>query len=202
MPRNRRPQDRDEKLGEIVAAAASLFGEAGFEQTSMARIAQAAGVTPTTIYWYVKDKDALLVAALDHLLAEALSEFNQQADSSLVDQVLWALDRLARHRTLIGVVHARSAHAPVVATWHDGFHALMDSLVLEQLDDPALSERERAATARLTTFAVEGLLSHPGDAAETRAVLDLVLGQRSSRRKHGPEDSPVKDASSFQIQPD
>lgn len=175
MPRNRRPRDRDEKKDEIVAAAAGLFSESGFEQTSMARIAQAAGVTPTTIYWYVDDKDALLVAALDHLLADALSELDQHAGAPLVDQVLWALGRLERHRALIGVVHARSEHSPVVAAWHDGFHALVDGLVVDQLGDHDLSEQERTAAARLTTFAVEGLLAHPLGAAEARAVLDLVL---------------------------
>ena len=177
MPRNRRPRDRDEKLSEIVTAAAELFSEAGFEQTSMARIARAAGVTPTTIYWYVDDKDALLVAALDHLLAEALQQFDQQAGAPLVDQVMWALRQLEGHRTLISVVHARSEQSTVVATWHDGFHALMDSLVTDHLATQGVPELDRSATARLTTFAVEGLLSHPTSADETRAVLDLVLSR-------------------------
>lgn len=177
MPRNRRPQDREEKLGEIVTAAVSLFGEAGYDQTSMARIAQAAGVTPNTIYWYVQDKDALLVAALDHLLAEALHEFTERADSSLTDQVLWALERLQRHRTLINVVHARSERVPAVAAWHDGFHALMDAMVADHLAQLGVAEQDRTATARLTAFAVEGLLAHPTDAAQTRAVLELVLNR-------------------------
>lgn len=178
MPRNRRPQDRDEKRSEIVTAAAGLFSEAGFEQTSMARIARAAGVTPTTIYWYVDDKDALLVAALDHLLADALQEFDQQADAPLVHQVLWVLEHLKRHRTLISVVHTRSEQSTVVATWHDGFHALMDSIVTAYLDTQGVPEPDRPATAKLTTFAVEGLLSHPTGVAETRAVLDLVLSRQ------------------------
>ncbi len=175
MPRNRRPQDREEKLGEIVSSAVGLFSEAGFEQTSMARIAQSAGVTPNTIYWYVEDKDALLVAALDHLLAEALQDLSEQADSPLIDQVLWTLERLHRHRALIGVVHARSERAPVVAAWHEGFHALMDGFVVDHLARQGVAEKVRTATARLTTFAVEGLLAHPTDRAETRAVLELVL---------------------------
>lgn len=177
MPRNRRPQDREEKLGEIVSAAVGLFSEAGFEQTSMARIAKAAGVTPNTIYWYVQDKDALLVAALDHLLAEALQELGEQADASLIDQVLWVLERLRRHRTLISVVHARSERAPVVAAWHEGFHALMDGLVVEHLAGQGVTEKERIARARLTTFAVEGLLAHPTDPDLTRIVLELVLAR-------------------------
>jgi AcrR family transcriptional regulator len=180
VPRNRRPQDREEKLAEIVSAAVGLFSEAGFEQTSMARIAQAAGVTPNTIYWYVADKDALLVAALDRLLAEALREFDEQAASPLIDQVLWTLERLQRHRTLIGVVHARSERAAVVAEWHDGFHALVDGVVTDHLARQGVAEQDRAATARLTTFAVEGLLAHPTDPAQTRAVLGLVLDRDGS----------------------
>lgn len=182
MPRNRRPQDRDEKRTEIVRAAARLFRESGFEQASMARIAKAAGVTPNTIYWYVEDKDALLVAALDHLLSEGAGDFDKQAGPSLSEQVLWMLDRLRQHRTLIGVVHARSERSSVVATWHDGFHALMDGIVTSHLEQRGVAEQERKATARLITFAVEGLLAHPTDHAETRAVIELALNRGGSVR--------------------
>ena len=175
MPRNRRPQGRGEKLAEIVGAAVTLFSESGFEQTSMARIAQAAGVTPNTIYWYVEDKDALLVAALDHLLAEAIGDYAAHAEAPLLDQVLWVLERLGRHRGLINVVHARSERAEVVATWHDGFHALVDGIVDEHLVRAGMPEQQRRATARLVTFAVEGLLAHPTDPREARAVLALVV---------------------------
>jgi AcrR family transcriptional regulator len=177
VPRNRRPQDRDEKLAEIVDAAARLFSEAGFEQTSMARIAHAAGVTPNTIYWYVDDKDALLVAALDHLLGAGAEDFAQQAGSPLIEQVLWTLERLRQHSTLISVVHARSEHSPAVATWHDGFHALMDGIITSHLAEQGVTAREQEATARLITFAVEGFLAHPADPAETRAVLELALNR-------------------------
>jgi len=176
VPRNRRPQDRGAKLAEIVDAAVTQFSEVGFEQTSMARIAAAAGVTPNTIYWYVADKDHLLVAALELLLAEALSDLGTMDREPLVEQALWVVDRLRRHKTLVGVVHARSEHSSVVATWHDGFHALMDEMVTSRLARDGVPERQRDATARLTTFAVEGLLAHPTGPGETRAVLELVLG--------------------------
>lgn len=177
MPRNRRPQDREEKVAQIVSAAARLFSEEGFEQASMARIARAAGVTPNTIYWYVDDKDALLVAALDHMLAEGAEDFARQAGSPLIEQILWMLERLRRHRTLIGVVHARSERAAVVATWHDGFHALMDGIVTSHLATQGVAEPERNATARLITFAVEGFLSHPTDPVETKRILELILNR-------------------------
>lgn len=177
MPRNRRPRDREEKRQEIVDAAAALFTELGFEQTSMARIAQAAGVTPTTIYWYVADKDALLVAVLDHLLADALQRFAQEDHDSLVDQVLWALDRLQRHRNLVNVVHTRSEISAAVAEWHHGFHALVDAIVIDDLTARGIADQDSRTIAQLTTFAVEGLLAHPQDPATARAILEQALGE-------------------------
>lgn len=175
MPRNRRPQDREVKRAEIVTAAAELFSDLGFEQTSMGRIAAAAGVTTTTIYWYVADKDALLVAALDHLVADGLRDLESQAGAPLVEQVLWTLGRLKQHRRLISVVHTRSEQSPVVATWHDAFHATLDAMVVDGLARQGVPEQDHAGLARLTTYAVEGLLAHPGDPAGDRAVLELVL---------------------------
>ena len=57
MPRNKRPQAADEKRGEIVSAARELFIHAGYDATSMGRLAVAAGVSANTIYWYFADKD-------------------------------------------------------------------------------------------------------------------------------------------------
>jgi len=184
VPRNRRPRDRDAKLHEIVAAAADCFTQLGFEGSSMTRIARAAGVTPNTIYWYVEDKDALLVAVLDHLLADALRQLGEEPESaSLVDQVLWTFDHLRRRSNLISVVHARSEQAEAVAAWHDGFHALMDSFVMKGLAEEGVPEQELHARARLTTYAVEGLLAHPVDPATARSVLELVLVPAAGGRR-------------------
>lgn len=176
MPRNRRPQDRDQKQREIVDAALALFTEQGFDGTSVAQIARAAGITPNTVYWYVEDKDALLVAALNRLLSEALADLDGRTDEPVVDQVLWVLERLQQHHRLVTVVHARAAQAPAVAAWHDQFHALVDVLVADRLRASGVAEPDLGAVARLGVFAVEGLLAHPTDAAGTRDVVRLALG--------------------------
>ena len=178
MPRNRRPRERDEKLHELVTTAARLFSEEGFDQTSMTRIARAAGVTANTIYWYVDDKDALLVAALDHLLTDALQQLDEAAGTTLLDQATWTLGQLQRHRNLISVVHARSEQSEVVATWHDAFHALVDSFVMDGLARQGVEGQDLETMARLTTFAVEGLLAHPTDPDTSRTVLGLALSPR------------------------
>src|SRR4051812_29343220 len=131
MPRNRRPQDREEKRGEIIAAAAELFTEAGYDHTSMANVAKSAGVTTNTIYWYFTDKDALLVGVLDHILSESLAAASLHADEPWVDKVLWAVEQLDQYNRLVTDVHARASTSPSIESWHKNFHDLMDSLMAE-----------------------------------------------------------------------
>jgi AcrR family transcriptional regulator len=57
-----------ESLNRVLLAAEELFGTHGFEQTSVARIAAAAGCSVGTIYARFQDKEALL-----HLLHEKLA---------------------------------------------------------------------------------------------------------------------------------
>ena len=73
MPRNRRPQDREEKRAEIVVAARRLFVEEGYDAASMTRIARDAGVVSNTLYWYFQDKDSILIAVLDAVLADLMA---------------------------------------------------------------------------------------------------------------------------------
>src|SRR5512140_3005193 len=55
----RRPEERPR---EILAAALPVFAARGYHATRLADVAAAAGVTKGTIYYYFKNKDALLVA--------------------------------------------------------------------------------------------------------------------------------------------
>lgn len=58
---SRSQAQRSEKTKQaILAAAASLFSERGYDSVTMRQIAKAAGCSHTTIYIYFKDKEALL----------------------------------------------------------------------------------------------------------------------------------------------
>lgn len=66
-----------ERLGEILAAARTLFLEHGFESVSTRKIAEQVGVSQTTLFAYYKTKDDILAkliqdafAELDHAIAE------------------------------------------------------------------------------------------------------------------------------------
>jgi AcrR family transcriptional regulator len=174
VPRNRRPRDREEKSAEIVAAAAALFAEVGFDRTSMAAVARGAGVTTTTIYWYFQDKEALLVAVLDHLLTGMLQGLEAQADRSWTERLLWVVEGLQEHSKLVTAVHALSATSATVGTWHSAFHELTDALLAAEIRASGVDEAQVHAMARLGVFAIEGLLMHPLPREEQRAVLDLL----------------------------
>ncbi len=178
MPRNRRAQDREEKSAEIVAAAAALFADVGYERTSMARVARAADVTTTTIYWYFADKEALLVGVLDHLLGELVVGLESQAEQPPVDRLLWVVEQLKQRNKLVTTVHALAATSATVATWHDAFHALTDAMLADELRLLGVPEDQVPATTRLGVFAVEGLLVHDLPREEQRAVLELLSAAR------------------------
>lgn len=73
--RERRERERENLRRAILDAARDLFVSEGFEAVSMRRIASAIEYSPTAIYLYFADKDAILVALSEegfHLLSERL----------------------------------------------------------------------------------------------------------------------------------
>lgn len=178
MPRNRRPRDREEKSAEIVTAAATLFADVGYEKASMASVAKAAGVTTTTIYWYFDDKEALLVAVLDHLLSRLLTGLEDNADQSWTDRLLWVVQQLQEQSRLVTTVHALAETSDTVGTWHTAFHELTDAILADEIRRSGLPESQVPALTRLGVFAIEGLLMHPASPDEQRAVLELLSAVR------------------------
>jgi len=58
----RKEREKEDLQRSILTAAREVFLEKGFEQTSIRSIAQKIEYSPTTIYLYFKDKDAILYA--------------------------------------------------------------------------------------------------------------------------------------------
>ena len=66
----------------MVLAAVDLFTEQGYDATTVAQIAERAGVTKSTFFRHVPDKRELLVAGqevLSRLLAEGIAEAPEAA---------------------------------------------------------------------------------------------------------------------------
>lgn len=177
MPANKRKQDREEKRAELLAEARRLFIADGYEATSMAALAKAAGVAGNTIYWYFADKDDVLVAVLDAVLSDALAEYEQVASAPLEEQLAWVLRQLQQMRRLVNTVHARAAHSPTVDEWHTGFHLLTEGLFRTTLEQTGVDHADIDAEVKIGVFAVEGLLTHGLDEAQQQAICRRLAQQ-------------------------
>lgn len=176
MPANRRPQARAEKRDEIVAAARRLFVANGYDDTALSKIAAAAGVTANTVYWYFLDKDHLLVAVLEDLLAEAMARYGRMEQRPLADKIMFAVNELSAMHTLVDTVHSRRSASPVIDQWHTGFHATADALTRADLPPD-----DAGPASHIIAFVVEGLLTHPGDETEQREIIDLLVERITQR---------------------
>ena len=61
----------------ILDAAGRLFGEVGYDEVTMRRIAAAAGCSHTAIYRYFPDKEALLEALTRPVLEQMAQDFDR-----------------------------------------------------------------------------------------------------------------------------
>jgi AcrR family transcriptional regulator len=62
------------RRSEVVAAAAELFAERGYDGTSMSELTEATGLAAGGLYHYIESKDDLLIAICDELLEPLLGQ--------------------------------------------------------------------------------------------------------------------------------
>ncbi|WP_419838850.1 TetR/AcrR family transcriptional regulator [Candidatus Poriferisodalis sp.] len=95
----KRERNKLDKRRRIVAAATALFQEKGFEDTTTAEIAKAAGIGAGTLYLYVESKEDLLVSAFVNVAGDTWAEAFDLVDPSadVVDQVLTLLMHVTDH---------------------------------------------------------------------------------------------------------
>jgi len=82
-PTGRRERLREDLEKQILACAEKIFAEFGFEGSSLADIAEAAGVSKQNLIYYYPSKLALYRSVLDGVLADWLGEMRVLANSAL-----------------------------------------------------------------------------------------------------------------------
>ncbi len=83
------------KRERIIAAAAKLFGERDYHDTTTAKIAESAGVAAGTIYIYFRSKEELLVAVFEEFLGRHMDRLREGVEREKMPQ-----DKLMRLLTL------------------------------------------------------------------------------------------------------
>ena len=79
----------------ILAAAAKLFAEKGFEATPTSEVARSAGVAEGTIFHHFKTKDGILVHLFHAMMEQYVDEARRETDKA--EDGLDAVLRIVRH---------------------------------------------------------------------------------------------------------
>jgi AcrR family transcriptional regulator len=191
MPRVETKGERTRRA--VLAAAITRFARDGYRATSVADVARDAGLTPTGVYAYFLNKEALFVAAVDEDAAgeigEALAEvlegnFNGEWGNLLLT-LLEALDRhpLAR-RVLAGLEPEFTVRLLGIAALEELRKGLADLFAADQLTGKVRPDVDpRMMAGGLVTIVISlliALLQTGADPAgtlgdEVLAVLEAAL---------------------------
>jgi len=79
----------DARRREVVATAAKLFAERGYDGTSVSELTEATGLAAGGLYHYIEGKDDLLIAICDELLEPLLTQAREivAAEAPPVEQL-------------------------------------------------------------------------------------------------------------------
>jgi AcrR family transcriptional regulator len=81
-PRRRRQARGEQRMAQIIDAAAAVFARHGFEGTTTIKISAAAGISPGSLYQFFPNKEAIAKALADRYVTEL-----EQAHASVLDGV-------------------------------------------------------------------------------------------------------------------
>jgi AcrR family transcriptional regulator len=168
----------------VLDAARELFAELGFERTTMRAVGARAGVDPALIYHYFGDKDGLLAAALEAMVADLAAVFDGIGDDAgrageeLVRRVtsLWD-ERPEIREGMLATLRTALSHDHAARLLRD----MLSSLLLAALGDVLASDRRELRVALIGSH-IGGLmlaryiLKIPGAAAASPADLVQAVG--------------------------
>lgn len=148
-----RRNERDLKKEAVLSAAARVFAERGYHRASLDEVAQMLNVTKPTLYYYFKNKEAMLFACFQH----ALDMLEAVGDTSPAAAKSTGMERLAAYL---------QRYAAIIETDF--------GRVAVRISDAELSDASRKKIRRLKTEIdrkIRGLVSD-GIADGTIAVSD------------------------------
>ncbi len=92
QPKGRRKRKKEATEARILEAAEALFSEQGFDQTTIAAIAEAADVGTGTVYNYYPSKEVLLIAALRARLLVTAPDLFQEPGAPKGDKIRYLME--------------------------------------------------------------------------------------------------------------
>lgn len=158
----------DARRREVVATAARLFAERGYDGTSMSELTEATGLAAGGLYHYIEGKDDLLIAICDELLEPLLEQAQEivAATSPPVEQLrelvaAWVAHVVAhRHHMLVftqerqAIEHERRWRR--VRSQRKAFEKIIDDVLARGEADGSMTFADR----RLSLLALLGMVNY------------------------------------------
>ena len=173
-PRGRNPRGQGERLrAEIVDAALRLLDELADDQAlSLRAVAREVGIAATSVYIHFADRDALVLAALEHCHAGLLRAVDD-AESGAADPV--------------AALRARTALLGAWSREHPGLYKVLHESTLNRRTDMSFKEEmAKRTTAAIRRCMDAGLATH-GDAETVSLDLRTAVHGAVSLRVNQPD---------------
>lgn len=154
----RAPRRNDNRLPQVLDAAAALFAEKGFEAASVRDIVKGVGMLPGSLYYHFANKEELLLA----VYAEGVRRIGVAVDEALAGES-GAWERLeAAAAAHLGALLDRSAYAKVVVS-------------VQPADVPAIAQALVALRDAYERRFVDLIAALPLPARTRRGTLRMLL---------------------------
>lgn len=165
-------EDREEAVRRrIIRAAADVYRESGYERASMIGIARRLGMTAPALYWYFKSKEDILVAFLEHTIADLIRfvrslvhsrDPRQRLREFVHAYVLWQLQQQelsAAYERIYALGHLRNSlperQRQRIKTLEREFYSLCQELVTR-----SMGRRQGSRDTAAVSFALIGMVEH------------------------------------------
>ncbi len=158
----------DARRREVVASAAKLFAERGYDATSISELTEATGLAAGGLYHYIEGKDDLLIAICDELLEPLLAQAREivAAEAPPVEQLrslvaAWVAHVVAHRHHMLVFTQERQA----IERQRRWRHVRSQRKAFEQILDDVLARGEADgsmtfADRRLSLLALLGMVNY------------------------------------------
>lgn len=160
--------DHKERRLAFTEAAIEVIAERGLDALRLVDVARAAGVTTGSLTHYFNDKDQLVAAALDHVIAESIRQIAEtQGDLIATLAVFLPLEGRSQRAARVWLAFfgrsiGNETLTEVHRHYYEEFHrTLVDRL---RLSEPQIAPENRAPVADIIIALIDGIL--------VRATLD------------------------------
>jgi AcrR family transcriptional regulator len=158
-------RNRDVKREAVIRAAAQAFNACGYHNTSIDEIAAALNVTKPTIYYYVANKEQLLLECILTGLERVLEPFRRPREDGVTARV--QLNRMMRHyaeaiASEYGwcMVRAEDLGLAPASLWRiKGLKSEIDQGIRRLLEEGVRDGSIQTEDLKMTSFALAGALN-------------------------------------------